>query len=134
MGRDVRRGRALPRGRFCAGWRDRYQQYFAERITTGEARLFVALDGDRIIGTAGAMLADGYPTVVHGLRFGYIFGVRVVPEVRGRGIATQLTRETIQCLRSLNCDRIRLHASKMGRPIYERLGFVPTNEMTLAAS
>ena len=119
---------------FALGWRDRYQRYFSQRIATGEARLFVAVDGDRIIGTAGAVLADGYPTIVHGLRFGYIFGVRVEPEFRGRGVATQLTRETIQYLRAMNCDRIRLHASKMGRPIYERLGFVATNEMTLAAS
>jgi GNAT superfamily N-acetyltransferase len=116
---------------FVPDWRERYVRYFERRITAGEAQLFVALEGERIIGTAGAVLADGYPTIVHGLRFGYIFGVRVEPEFRGRGLATSLTRATIAFLHELRCVRIRLHASKMGRPIYERIGFIPTNEMSL---
>src|ERR1700756_2541164 len=73
---------------FVPDWRERYASYFDRRITAGEAQLFVATENERIIGTAGAMLADGYPTIVHGLRFGYIFGVRVEPEFRGRGLAT----------------------------------------------
>jgi hypothetical protein len=28
-----------------------------------------------------------------------------------------------------DCDRVLLHASEMGRPLYEALGFVPSNEM-----
>ncbi|MGZ3505938.1 MAG: GNAT family N-acetyltransferase [Vulcanimicrobiaceae bacterium] len=78
--------------------------------------------GERIVGTAGALVRDGYPTAIHGIRTGYIFGVRVEPAYRGNGIATRLTRA---------CIEIRLHASDAGRPIYERLGFSPTNEMRL---
>ena len=120
------------RADFAAGWERRFIEYFAQRIDQGEAQFTVALQNDRIVGTAGALVADGYPVVISSLRFGYIFGVRVVPEFRSRGVATALTREAIAFLKSLNCRRIRLHASSMGRPIYERLGFVPTNEMQLA--
>jgi ribosomal protein S18 acetylase RimI-like enzyme len=116
---------------FIADWRTRFEEYFSRRRAAGEAQYFIAADNDRIVGTAGAMLDDGYPTIVHGLRFGYIFGVRVEPEYRGRGIATALTRETIAFLKRRQCRRIRLHASPLGRPIYEGLGFTPTNEMQL---
>jgi ribosomal protein S18 acetylase RimI-like enzyme len=113
-------------------WRERFVSYFSRRISENEARYFVAVNGNGVIGTAGAMLADGYPTVVHGLRFGYIFGVHVASQHRGQGLATALTRETIAFLKELKCRRIALHASPFGRPIYERLGFIPSNEMKLS--
>jgi ribosomal protein S18 acetylase RimI-like enzyme len=116
---------------FSPQWRERFLDYFSRRIAAGEARYALALDGERIVGTAGAMLADGYPVIIHGLRFGYIFGVRVEPAYRGRGLAASLTHEAISFLRSHGCIRIRLHASNAGRSIYEHLGFTPSNEMHL---
>lgn len=112
-------------------WRTRFREYFQRRIQAGEARFFVALEGGEIVGTAGALIADGYPFAVHGIKRGYIFGVRVAPAHRKLGIATQLTQEAVAFLRALGCERIRLHASRFGRPIYERLEFRPTNEMEL---
>jgi ribosomal protein S18 acetylase RimI-like enzyme len=97
----------------------------------GEAAYFVALDGTRIIGTAGALLTSGYPAAIHGIRNGYIFGVHVDAPYRGRGIATKLTENAIAFLRSRDPWSIRLHASPFGRPIYEKLGFAATNEMQL---
>lgn len=112
------------------GWRERFRAYLEQRMKDDEAGFFVALDGATVVGTAGALIPE-YPYRVHGIRRGYIFGVRVEPGYRGRGIATTLTEEAIAFLRNLGCARIRLHASRFGRPIYERLGFVPTNEMEL---
>ena len=116
---------------FVPDWRERFVEYFQRRIALDEARYFVAVEGERIVGTAGAMLADGYPVAIHGRRFGYVFSVRVEPEFRGRGLATALTKRTIAYLQEKRCARIRLHASQFGLPIYERLGFVPTSEMEL---
>ena len=112
-------------------WRGRFRHYLERRIADGEAGFFVALDGDEIVGTAGALIADGYPFAVHGIKRGYIFGVRVDPAHRSRGIATRLTQEATAFLRGIGCTRVRLHASPFGRPVYERLGFRPTNEMEL---
>lgn len=116
---------------FAAGWRLRFVDYFSRRILADDVRYFVAIGGKRIIGTAGAMVLD-YPAFVSRLRFGYVFGVRVDPAFRSTGIATSLTRETIAYLKEKNCRRVRLHASPAGRPVYERLGFVATNEMALS--
>jgi ribosomal protein S18 acetylase RimI-like enzyme len=123
--------RNLPVSEFVSDWRERFIDYFSHRILADDVAFFVATEHERIVGTAGAMLDDGYATSIHGLRFGYVFGVRIEPAYRGRGLATALTRETIAFLKSKQCRRIRLHASTAGRPIYERLGFVPTNEMQL---
>jgi GNAT superfamily N-acetyltransferase len=115
----------------AADWRMRYRAYFERRIADGHARLFAAVDAGAIVGTAGAIVADGYPYAITGVKRGYVFGVRVTPEYRGRGIATELTKASVEFLRGIGCRRVRLHASPFGRPIYERLGFVPTNEMEL---
>lgn len=111
-------------------WRQRFVAYFSARIAADEARYFVALDGERIVATAGALLSEGYSAIM-GRQTGYIFGVCVDANYRGRGLGTTLTRESIAYLKNKACRRIRLHASPAGRPIYERLGFEPTNEMQL---
>lgn len=114
---------------FVPDWRERFVAYFSAQICNGDAAYFVALEGERIVGTAGALLTDGYPAAIHGMRNGYIFGVRVDPAYRGKGIATQLTQRAIAFLEARKPWAIRLHASPFGRPIYEKLGFTPTNEM-----
>jgi len=119
---------------FAHDWRERFVHYFRERIGRGDARYFVAVDRERIVAKAGAMLTDGYPAAIHGLRNGYIFGVRVDPDYRGRGIATHLTQRAIAFLRERKPWAIRLHASPFGRPIYEKMGFIPTNEMQMRAA
>lgn len=116
---------------FVPGWRDRFVAYFTREITAREAAYFVAVDGERIIATAGALLTTGYPAEIHGIRNGYIFGVHVDPAYRGRGIATILTQRAAAFLEERNPWAIRLHASPFGRPIYEKMGFTPTNEMQL---
>jgi len=117
---------------FPAGWEEAFVQYFRRRVNEDDARYFVALDNTKIIGTAGAILRDGYPfTIMPSWRTGYILGVRVEPAHRGHGTAAALTEACVAWLRRIGCTRIRLHASSMGRPIYERLGFVRTNEMEL---
>jgi ribosomal protein S18 acetylase RimI-like enzyme len=117
---------------FPPDWRSSFQAYFARRMAQNEAAFFVAVDGATIVGTSGALLRDGYPVAITQLRHGLIFGVRVEPAYRRRGIAEHLTREAILFLEGSNCRNIRLHASRVGRSIYERIGFVPTNEMELA--
>ncbi len=119
---------------FAAGWRERFVAHFAERIGRGDARYFVAVDDDRIVGTAGAFFTEGYPAAIHGLRSGYIFGVYVFPSHRGQGVARALTNLAVEFLRAGDPWAIRLHASNAGRPIYEQLGFIPTNEMELPRS
>lgn len=77
------------------------------------------------------MVTGGFPAVIHGIRNGLIFGVHVDRAYRGHGIATHLTERAVSFLRERKPWAIRLHASPFGRPIYEKMGFTPTNEMQL---
>jgi ribosomal protein S18 acetylase RimI-like enzyme len=112
-------------------WHDRFIEYFTARISAGDTKWFVCEADGAIVGTAGAMIRDGYPVVVTGSRRGYIFGVRVEPTHRKRGMGRALTQRCVDYLCELKCTQIRLHASRFGRPVYEAMDFVPTNEMEL---
>lgn len=114
-----------------AGWQHKATSYFSRRRAAGELEYFVAEAAGKIVGTAGALLHDGLLAEFSGARRGYIYGVYVVPEWRGKGIASRLTRATIDWLRARGCGQIRLHAAEKAQPIYDRLGFVHGNEMVL---
>jgi GNAT superfamily N-acetyltransferase len=56
------------------------------------------------------------------------------PEARRLGIAKQLLQTMLDWCRHEGFRSVALHASPAGRPLYESLGFQPTNEMRLPLS
>jgi GNAT superfamily N-acetyltransferase len=90
------------------------------------------------IGGAGVQLRPILPRPRPGendLEFGpeaIVLNVYVEPAWRRRGVAEALMRTVLAALASRGIRRIVLHASDEGRPLYERLGFIQTNEMRLA--
>jgi GNAT superfamily N-acetyltransferase len=59
----------------------------------------------------------------------HIVNIYTEPAWRRRGIAALLMRHILDWTRAEGLTRVNLHASDAGRPMYEQLGFVPTNEM-----
>ena len=53
------------------------------------------------------------------------------PGYRRRGIARELMKRMLAWCRTEGFGSVVLHASEDGRPLYESLGFEPTNEMRL---
>lgn len=49
--------------------------------------------------------------------------IGTVPDERGKGIGKQMTQKLINEAKSKNKSYCVLHASKMGKPIYLKLGF-----------
>ena len=49
--------------------------------------------------------------------------VGTVPEARGRGIVSRLMRRALADARERGCTVSRLQATKMGQPVYARLGY-----------
>ncbi len=97
-------------------------------------KAFVAEVGEVVVGSASCQLFAGlYPHVLeeHYRKYGYIWGVYVEPPYRGKGIAKNLTLVAIAHLKSLGCTRAILHASPLGKPVYDSLGFSASNEMRL---
>ncbi|HET7296102.1 MAG TPA: GNAT family N-acetyltransferase [Gemmatimonadales bacterium] len=60
---------------------------------------------------------------------GLILNVFTERAWRRRGIAAALMRELMRWCRDNGIESLVLHASDEGRPLYEKLGFAPTNEM-----
>jgi GNAT superfamily N-acetyltransferase len=92
-------------------------------------------DGGAIIAGAGVHIKPQLPRISHD-------GARVVaaaaplavnvytePEWRGRGIARALMNVLMTWAAGQGTDRLVLHASDAGRPLYLSLGFESTNEM-----
>jgi GNAT superfamily N-acetyltransferase len=61
----------------------------------------------------------------------YVLNVYSEPAHRRRGLSRRLMEELVAWCRAHGITRITLHASDAGRPVYEGLGFTPTNEMRL---
>jgi GNAT superfamily N-acetyltransferase len=99
-------------------------------------------DDEKIVGGAGVQLrqvpphpltkASGEITVAEG-RHAIVQNVFTEPEWRRRGIARLLMKRIIDWSREEHLDSLVLHASDEARALYERLGFVATNEMRFAS-
>jgi len=117
---------------------DAARAYLTQAVTDGRYVGWVAeLDaGSReIIGGAGVQLRELLPRpdvarerLVRGPQ-GLIVNVYTERAWRRKGVADALMRELLQWCRENGIESVVLHASDEGRPLYERLGFRPTNEM-----
>src|SRR2546430_8911393 len=109
-----------------------------ECLGTGECVGWVACPADRpnqIVAGAGIQLRRLLPRPEPGRR-----EVRRGPEAivvnvfterawRRRGLARRLMERVIAWAREHGVARLVLHAAPEGRPLYDQLEFVPTNEM-----
>jgi ribosomal protein S18 acetylase RimI-like enzyme len=62
-----------------------------------------------------------------------IYGMSVLPEARGKGIAGALTDIVLRRAKELGCKRVVLHSSQMAVGVYERAGFRKHCDLTVYA-
>ena len=87
--------------------------------------MFADFDDDRlvnVIATTGGRPAACGSVWVTGDTAG-IYDVATLPEDRGRGLGYAVTAALMEIGRDRGATRAVLHATELGRPIYERLGF-----------
>jgi GNAT superfamily N-acetyltransferase len=89
--------------------------------------------GDPVAGL-GMMVIDWPPHPSHPSQAarGYILNVYVEPDHRGRGLAKMLMARATEAGRRRGLQLMILHATAMGRPLYEQLGWAATSEMSLS--
>lgn len=120
--------------------RTKAQARLKQWLDSGDYIGWLATPADKpetIIGGAGIQLQPILPrpvdtsTIGEG-RQGTIINVFTERQWRRHGIAGLLIKEIVAWSRSERLHRLVLHASDQGRPIYERLGFITSNEMRLS--
>jgi GNAT superfamily N-acetyltransferase len=82
------------------------------------------LDGEVVVAEVDDDLAGAAAGALFG-GTGWVGGVAVVPAHRRVGLGGALTERIIGFLEGGGAATVLLHATALGRPVYERLGFVP---------
>jgi GNAT superfamily N-acetyltransferase len=91
----------------------------------------VERDG-KVIGGAGVWFMEWPPHWMHPEPMrGYLLNFYVAPEARGNRLAKELVGLAVAECRRRGLHLAALHASSMGRPVYESLGWAESNEMLL---
>jgi GNAT superfamily N-acetyltransferase len=80
-------------------------------------------DGHVLVAAAGRKLVGGACCASFGAS-GWIGALGVLPRARRRGAGDLLTRASIAWLRERGATTVLLYATDMGRPVYDRVGFV----------
>jgi GNAT superfamily N-acetyltransferase len=110
-----------------------------DMLAAGEYVGWLAVSADgAVVGGAGVQrrlvlphplrAPDGAVSVAEG-RHAIVLNVYTDPGWRRRGVAEEVMRHVLRWAEEERLDRLVLHASDQGRRLYERLGFVATNEM-----
>ena len=126
--------------------RDACRSWLEGALARGEYRAWLAAmdpGPDTIVAGAGVQLRrvlpfplrceDGSVTVAEG-RQAIVVNVYTEPAYRRRGLARRLMGAILEWAAAARLESLVLHAAADGRPLYESLGFVPTNEMRYGGS
>jgi GNAT superfamily N-acetyltransferase len=115
------------------------QHYFTRALPTGEYVGWIATaDENEIVGGAGLQLRQILPRpdldrarIITGPQ-AIVLNVYTEPAWRRRGVANRLMQHVLDWTSAHEIESVVLHAAPEARALYEKLGFVPTNEMRLA--
>ncbi len=109
-----------------------FEPWVRERLADGRyVGLFLEEDAT-LLAACGIFFGDFPPHFLdpNPIR-AYLLNFYTAPQARGRGLATQLLQHAVDECHKANVQVITLHASKFGKPIYEKFGFTQNNEMIL---
>ena len=99
--------------------------YYQRHLANGTFVSWLALDGEKIIGTSGMSFVEkppyfGCPTG----RIGLLSSMYTNPDYRRQGIARELLRRVVEEARAYGCGTVQITASDMGVLLYSNFGFV----------
>jgi predicted N-acetyltransferase YhbS len=83
-------------------------------LTSSSCQMFVGCRDGQVVGVAGSLRFG---------RTGWLGNVAVDDDFRGLGLGRVLSQTAVDCLHQAGVETVLLTATKLGQPIYERLGF-----------
>lgn len=107
--------------------------YYQKALSDGSHIAFLVFDESGCIGTGGVSFFQVMPTYHNPSgKKAYIMNMYTNPKYRRKGIAYKTLDMLIKEIKSKGISSISLEATDMGRPLYEKYGFVKMNsEMEL---
>ena len=101
------------------------EDYYDRHMSDGTFVSWLALDGDRIIGTSGMSFVEKPPYFgCPSGRIGLLSSMFTNPDYRRMGIAKQLLHRVVEEARAYGCGTVQITASDMGVKLYTAYGFV----------
>ena len=109
------------------------RRWILDKLKEGKLIPFIAIAGDgQIAGSGCVLIKEDQPRPGSSqIDNPYLLSMYTEGTFRRLGVATNITREAISWCKNKGYDRMTLHASAQGKPIYQKLGFVDSNEMRL---
>ena len=107
-----------------------YRRWAKERLKTGELIGFIVEADGKLAGSGCIWLRPRQPKPgnTKGVQ-PYLLSMYTEHAYRGKGVATKIVREAVRWAKAKGFPQMTLHASTMGKSIYEKLGFKQTWEM-----
>ena len=101
------------------------KDYYIRHMTDGTFVSWLAMDGDRIVGTSGMSFVEKPPYFgCPSGRIGLLSSMFTDPNYRRRGIAKELLTRVVDEARKYGCGTVQITASDMGVLLYTDFGFV----------
>ena len=100
------------------------KDYYQRHMSDGTFVSWLAMDGDRIVGTSGMSFVEKPPyfSCPSG-RIGLLSSMFTDPEYRRMGIARELLSRVVEEARSYGCGNVQITASDMGVLLNTDFGF-----------
>ena len=101
------------------------RDYYHRHMADGTFVSWLALDGERIVGTSGMSFVEKPPyfSCPTG-RIGLLSSMYTDPAYRRQGIAKELLKRVVEEARAYDCGSVQITASDMGMLLYTDFGFV----------
>lgn len=101
------------------------RRYYREALPSGNHTAYLVFDGEQFIAAGGVSYYQIMPTYHNPTgKKAYIMNMYTKPDYRRQGIALKLLDLLVQDARNHGISAISLEATDMGRPLYEKYGFI----------
>jgi GNAT superfamily N-acetyltransferase len=103
--------------------------YYKKALGDDTHIAYLVFDENRFVGSGGICFFQVMPTYHNPSgKKAYIMNMYTDPAYRRRGIAYQTLDKLVKTAKSKEITSISLEATPMGRPLYEKYGFVKMND------